>query len=220
MVEKINCQFVSWQNVADWSKNLSDRIKNTKFQPDTIIALARSGFVPGRLLSDHLGVTDLISLKVEHWLDTTAEHKDKATIPYKIPFNIRGKRVLVVDDIVDTGKSMEAVVKYLKEFKPLELKTAVMQYFDTSVHEPDYYSEKISGKNWAWFVYPWNTTEDLINLTSKLLKEEEQNRDSIKSLLWGTFNLEVSKERISEIMDEMKRRGKIEKKANRWRLKS
>lgn len=218
MVEKINCQFVSWENVAEWSERLSKKVVESSYKPDTIIALARSGFIPGRLISDFLGISDLVCLKVEHWLDTTAEHKENATIPYKIPFKLEGKRVLVVDDIVDTGKSMEESVKYIKTFKPRDVRTAVMQYFDTSIHKPNYYSELISGKNWAWFVYPWNVIEDLGNLIAKILKDGACDESKVRKVLWESFNLEVSKEKVVEVLDEMVERKRYKREGKNYSL--
>ena len=205
---EMKCRMVSWEEVYRLCKDLARKVEESGYKPETIIGLARSGFVPSRLLSDFLGITDLVCLKVEHWLDTTGEHKDEATIPYKIPFKIEGKNILVVDDIVDTGKSMNISIDYIKMFKPKEVRSAVMQYITSSQHIPDYYVVKVS--DWTWFIYPWNRVEDLCNLTLRLLKSSGKglNLEEIREGFKEKFGLEVKIEDLGEIVETLKKRGK------------
>ncbi len=204
----MKCKMVSWEEVYSFCKSLARKVEESGYEPETIIGLARSGFVPSRLLSDFLGITDLVCLKVEHWLDTTGEHKDEATIPYQIPFKIEGRKVLVVDDIVDTGKSMNISIDYIKKFKPKEVKSAVMQYITSSQHIPDYYVVKVT--DWTWFIYPWNKVEDLCNLTLRLLKKSEQGLtlNQIKNGFKEKYGLEVDFETLDEIVETLRKRRK------------
>jgi len=213
---ELKCRLVSWDEVVGMCKTLASRIEADGYLPDTIVGLARSGFVPSRLLSDLLAVTDLVALKVEHWLDTTGEHREEATIPYRTPFKLEGKRVLVVDDIVDTGKSMKVSVEYLAQFKPSTLKTAVMQYITSSIHKPDYYAVKV--EDWTWFIYPWNLYEDLGNLSLRLLKAAGKPL-SLGQLAEGfreKFNVEVEEDLLEEALTRLERRGKASKTAEGW----
>ncbi len=216
MAEKISCELVSWDDVYSKCRALSDKIKNSNWRPDTIVAIARSGFVPGRILSDFLGVADLVSLKVEHWLDTTAQHKDEATIPYKVPFEIDSKKVLVIDDIVDTGKSMDETVKYLERYNPKEIKTAVMQYLAASKHEPHFYATKEEG--WTWFVYPWNYIEDSCNLVTKLFESNDNlSPEDIIPLMKENYNLDFTDKDVNECLCELALRKKVKQVKNKWR---
>ena len=83
MVEPINCQFVSFDEIFNMTKELAFKVADSGYEPELLLAIARSGFVPGRLMSDFLGNSDLYALKVEHWLDTTAEHMEDAIIPVR-----------------------------------------------------------------------------------------------------------------------------------------
>lgn len=223
MSEKMKCRIVSWGEVYSMCKELAGAVERSGFEPKTIIALARSGFVPGRLLSDLLGIPDLVSLKVEHWLDTTGQHREEATIPYQIPFNVEKRRVLVVDDIVDTGKSMKVSVDYIERFKPEMLKTAVMQYITASIFKPDYYVTTVS--DWVWFIYPWNFTEDLCNLTARILKANPSKTHSSQEVFEGfkeSFGLEVPLEELETILRTLEKRQRAEgvmvKGARGWRI--
>ncbi|OGD46499.1 hypothetical protein A3K70_03360 [Candidatus Bathyarchaeota archaeon RBG_16_48_13] len=225
MAQKMHCEFVSWDEIYSMCKELAKTVECSGYEPNTLVALARSGFIPGRLLSDFMGITDLVSLKVEHWLDTTGQHKDEATIPYMIPLNLDGKRVLVVDDIVDTGKSMVVSVDYIKRYKPAAIKTAVMHYINSSMHKPDYYVRFIA--DWTWFVWPWNRVEDLCNLFQRLLKTDLKRAWSARDIREGimkSFDLTVSKEQVNEVLNTLSRRNKVEKKIENdrelWMIRS
>ena len=219
-MEKMSCRVVSWEEVQSLAINLARKIHRSGYRPDTLIALARSGFVPGRILSDLLGVTDLVSLKVEHWLDTTGKHREEATIPYKIPFNIKGKRILVVDDIVDTGKSMKLSVEYLAKFQPKELRTCVMQYITSSILKPDYYVKVVS--DWTWFIYPWNFIEDIGNLTEKIMKAESRpvTLSEVKNLFKNAYGVDLDTQRLRDALAFHMIRGRFAKANTKYYLKS
>ena len=88
MVEPIKCQFVGYDEIYDYSKKLAFKVTDSGYEPDLLLAIARSGFVPGRLMSDFMGNANLYALKVEHWLDTTAEHQEDAVIPVRSPLPV------------------------------------------------------------------------------------------------------------------------------------
>lgn len=213
---EIKCKIVTWNEIYDSTKKLARMVEDSNYNPEFLIGLARSGFVPSRLLSDFLGITALYCLKVEHWLDTTAQHKDEATIPIRVPFNVKGKRVLVVDDIVDTGKSMDISVEYVKSLKPLNVKTAVIHYITSSQHIPSFYVQKI--ESWWWFIYPWNLTEDLANLTMKLFKSAQNlTLEQIRLGLKEKFGLDISLDQLNEITDVLQRRKKLIKEKSQFK---
>lgn len=161
---------VTWEEIVKLSEMLSEKIK-AEFTPDIIIAVARGGLVPARLLADSLGVIDVLSLKVEHWI-VTASHTPEARIKYPYKVDLSDKKVLIVDDITDTGDSLILTSKYVGEnFSPRVMKTATLQHIETSSKfKPDFFAQLVT--DWAWFMYPWNYWEDEINLVKKLIDEK------------------------------------------------
>ncbi len=167
---KIPVKVVSFEEIVNWSRELSEKIRESKWQPDVIVAIARGGLVPARLLCDWLGVDDLVSIQVVHW-PSAAQVADKAYVKYHINVNFDKKRVLVVDDIVDTGDSIDVARKLVEECcKPMEVKTAALQVI-TNVAKffPDFYAIEV--REWVWFAYPWNAVEDAVGFVRKIVKE-------------------------------------------------
>ncbi|MFQ5762563.1 MAG: phosphoribosyltransferase [Candidatus Bathyarchaeia archaeon] len=214
--QKMKCRLVSWNDVHRLCSDLAEVIEKSAFNPSCIVALARSGFVPGRLLSDRLGITDLISLKVEHWLDMTGQHAEEAVIRYRTPFDISGKRILVVDDIVDTGKSMKLSVEYLQQFNPAALKTAVMQYITSSIFKPDFHVMTV--KDWVWFIYPWNYIEDMCNLTLRLLKSAPRGLElqRLRLAFKKNYTLEVQSSKLRDVLKILEKQGKVRQRHSIW----
>jgi hypoxanthine phosphoribosyltransferase len=134
---------VTWEDVVRWCKKLAKKIRGSGFKPDVVVAIARGGFAPARLLCDYLDVVDLLSIKVEHWIET-GKHKEEATIKYPFNYDFSGKRVLIVDDIADTGKSIIVAKRHIQEVcRPSELRVATMQLIpSTSLIVPDYYVDE------------------------------------------------------------------------------
>ncbi|MFX1319374.1 MAG: phosphoribosyltransferase [Promethearchaeota archaeon] len=211
MVEPIKCQFVDFQEIYDMSKQLAFKVTESGYEPDLLLAIARSGFVPGRLMSDFMGNSNLYALKVEHWLDTTAEHQEDATIPVRSPLPVKGKSVLIIDDIVDTGRSAIQTLKYINGIGAKEAKTAVMLYLTVSEYEPDYYTVKES--EWIWFIWFWNRFEDLRNLTIKLFDNDKDRTLSLRDILAGlkkNFTLDVDQKELEQVLYTAGRVGKLQ----------
>ncbi len=134
---------------------------------------SRGGYAPARLVCDYLGITDLISLQVVHW-PSTAQAAEKAYIKYPLTVDLSGRRVLVIDDIVDTGDSIQLAKEHIeRNNKNVEVRTAALQWISTvAKFKPDYWAIEV--KDWVWFVYPWNITEDITNFIRRVLIEESK----------------------------------------------
>jgi hypothetical protein len=217
--DKFKCVVTNWNYIYDLCRDLAGQIKASGYKPETIIALARGGWYPGRVLCDFLGLNDLTSLKIEHYVGTAATGEGPE-IRYPLSDNaVNGKKVLIVDDICDTGKSLIHAREYVEQQKPAEIKTAVLQYLYTSEVKPDFCAEEL--EEWAWIVYPWNFIEDMIDLISRLMVKERRESWSVKDVKSGLLryhsldpiSLEIAQpDRLVEVLEEMEYRGIVSSK--------
>ncbi|MGC8542601.1 MAG: phosphoribosyltransferase family protein [Vulcanisaeta sp.] len=170
---KVPIRLVSWDEISEWARILSMKIKDSGWLPDIVVAVARGGYAPARLICDYLGITDLISVQVVHW-PSTAQVAERAYIKYPLSVELSGKKVLVVDDIVDTGDSIQLAKEHIeRNNKNVEVRTAALQWISTvAKFKPDYWAIEV--KDWTWFVYPWNITEDMTNFIRRVLNEESK----------------------------------------------
>lgn len=217
---KIPIKLVRWEEVVGWSRELGRRIVSSGYQPDVIVAIARGGVVPARLLCDYLGVLDLLTIKVEHWVETAGRLYEDAVVKYPFEVELEGKKVLLVDDICDTGRSIIVSKEYiLSHNKPAELRIATMQYIKPVARiVPDYYVDEVV--EWVWYLYPWNQMEDTINLTRKILQErplEPRSLEELKEEFIRSYNI-VPPVDITEAVQEGVRRGVFVYKDGKVRL--
>jgi len=191
---------MSWDRFYNLARITSEKIIESGYRVDLIVGLARGGWVFSRVLCDFLGVRDLLSLKVEHW-GITATPDGDAKIKYPFNLDLTGRRVLVVDDISDTGKSLTVATNYIKGMNPTDVKTATLILLSGSSFKPDFYSEDAS---WRWVVFPWNYVEDMCNLVPKV--SMGASLEEIKVRMKERFGLDLSEDEVDKIIDEIKRR--------------
>ncbi len=166
----------SWDDIYEMCIQIADQIRKSGFKPDLIVAVARGGWIPGRIMSDLLSNSNVASLKTEFYKDV-AETGKKPIISQKVSASVKGKRVLVVDDVADTGESLKVVREYLSRLKPKEVRIATLHYKPKSVLKPDYYSDQTD----AWIVYPHERREFVNSAVKKFRKDgvslEEAKRE-------------------------------------------
>ncbi|MBO8181470.1 MAG: phosphoribosyltransferase [Archaeoglobus sp.] len=190
---EVECQQLSWDQIYDLCLKLSSAIKKSGFKPDALVAIGRGGWIPGRLISDFLGIRELYSIKAEYW--DVAETRDQAVITQPINVDVNGKKLLVIDDVADTGKTLNVVVSHLRKVGAAEVRTAVLQYKKTSEFSPDYAAQIL--KRWVWVVYPWGLIETTVGFIQKLGKRDSGlvgSNELIAEELKKRFNLSVSPE--------------------------
>lgn len=145
-------KIITWKQYDVYVKKLAGMI-DKKF--DTIICINRGGLVIGRLLSDILDIPlGVISAKCyEKGKDNIKNCSFQPLISLIGPV---GKRVLLVDDLVDTAKTMTKLSNYLKKTYPdIILKTAVIFKDIQSKFIPDYF---VADKK-EWIIFPYEKTE-------------------------------------------------------------
>jgi uncharacterized protein len=214
VVEGFRCELVSWSAVEAWVASLVDKMKRDGFAPEIVIAMARGGMVPARLICDHLVIKDLYSVKTEHW-GLTATPDGKARLAQALSVDVSGKRVLVVDDITDTGQSLLLARDHVARLKPGKLKTATMLHIAHSLITPDYFAKKVEKDKWTWFIFPWNVREDLRNLVPKALAEPA-DLAQLKAVLEAKFEIEPADALLKETLAACVAGGSLRAKHGRW----
>jgi hypoxanthine phosphoribosyltransferase len=160
-------EYISWSRFYRLCGTLYRRIEAAGFRPETILAIERGGYPIARVLADYFDVMDLIGLKVEHYRGP--DKLPQAVIPYPLGADLGGKRVLVVDDVSDSGDTFNAVLPHILERgEPTVLRTAVLHHKQTSSYRPDFHAQRVI--RWRWITYPWALVEDLTVLASRFAK--------------------------------------------------
>lgn len=119
---------------------------------DLVIGIARGGMPVAMVVADRLGIkVDFLNVKSYTDVGERVKPKILSTITEKIA----DKRILVVDDLVDGGATMESITEYLSAQHPSTMKTAVLFTKPWSTFAPDFYLKEVDN----WVVFPYERGE-------------------------------------------------------------
>jgi uncharacterized protein len=213
-VESFPCKIVTFDEMAKWTLDVARQIQDCRFKPTVIVGLTRGGWIPARLLCDHLHVKKLYAVKTEHW-GVTANQDGRALLTQELNVKIEDESVLVVDDITDSGESLQLAIAHVKDLKPKEIMTATLLHITHSGIEPNFYSVRVPKEEWTWFIFPWNLHEDLRTLIPKAFaggKTEEEIRKAFKE----NFKIDLSEELVRGTMKALEADGKFHRSGRTW----
>jgi hypoxanthine phosphoribosyltransferase len=150
----------SWQDVENSCLSIYAAMKAKGYLPDVIVGLLWGGVVPTRIFVDLFGVKRLdahvVYASLYNGIDSTNDKVE--IIPYYCKKDIEGKKVLIVDDIFESGRTMHAALRELLKEK-CWITTATLVYkSETNSISPDYY-DKVINSNDIWAVFPWENRE-------------------------------------------------------------
>ena len=208
MDKSIQCYTINWEEAYRLARTVSHKIIESGFEPDIVIAVSRGGLVPARMVCDLLLHNNLTTIRTEHW-DTASKH-EIARIKFSLPkeADVSGKKVLIMDDVADTGGSFSVIIDYLNEKDHVEIRTAVLHYKTCSTVIPDYWGEEV--KDWNWIIYPWAFYEDLAGFVEELLSRPMTAEELRKGLI-RNFNITMSRKGLLKMLGDLSQLGKIKK---------
>ncbi len=145
-------EVLSWERFGVACRELAQQVADSGFEAEVLIAVARGGLVPGGGLSYALGVKLTDAINVEFYTDVHETLPDPVLLaPMLDTDSIQGRRLLVVDDVVDSGRTLALVLELLREHGA-EARSAVLYAKSASVVEPDYVWRRTD----EWIVFPWS----------------------------------------------------------------
>ena len=127
--------FYSYDEFAVDAKKMAKQIKN-EFDPEVILAVARGGLTLGHSLAVALENRNLFTLNSIHYEDT---NKLDTIQIFNVPDLSRYTKILLVDDIIDSGESMVEIKReLLKRYPNLDIKIATVFYKEKALLLPEF----------------------------------------------------------------------------------
>lgn len=162
---------LTWELFGAAERELSAQIVASGWIPDLIIAIARGGLILAGAIGYAIGIKAMGAINVEFYTDVGRTLDEPTVLPPLMDASeLPGKKVLVVDDVADSGKTLRMVMELLRHeglqlggaSVPVEARSACIYLKPRSVHRPDYvWRETDKWINFPWSVAPVITQENL-----------------------------------------------------------
>src|SRR3954465_7454016 len=151
-------EVLTWPLFGDATRSLAQEIADSGFQPDMVLAVARGGLTVAGALAYALAVKNCFAMNVEFYTGV----EERLEVPVVLPptldlVDIRGLKVLVADDVADTGKTLELVRDVIAEHVA-EARCAVLYQKPWSVIDADYVWRHTD----RWINFPWSSDPPVV----------------------------------------------------------
>ncbi len=197
MSDNLRCELISQQVVYDLVYKLAAQIANSNYQPDLVVAISRGGFTPARVLCDVLGLFNLTSIRIVHYRKA-AVHEQQAYVKYPLCMDIADQRILLVDDVNDTGDTLRAGRAHLEGLGPTEVRIAVLHEKIRSPVKAEYVAEILD--EWRWLIYPWAVVEDVGGFLREMTPPPDTT-DQAAEWLKKTYGLELQYDQLERLLN-------------------
>ena len=186
----------SWEGIYESLLELARNIRKAGFKPDIVVGVARGGWPVARVMSDLLENPEVANVKAEFYLGV-AETKKEPIITQPVSASVQSKKVLVVDDVADTGKSLALVKKHLKEQGADVIRIATIYYKPWSILKPDWFERQTE----RWIVFPWERKETIKRILDKCKKEGVSIERAKEALVRHGLDRRLAERFIQEIAE-------------------
>lgn len=144
-----------WDDIERLTDELAVKIEASGFRPDYIIGITTGGLIPLYFLARKLrNNLKILTISANSY---TKNSQGDLKILYLPEIDLSDAKILLVDDIVGTGGTLEEISNVLtNKYKVRELKTVTMVALKDSKFYPDWYGVE---KQEDWIVFPWDKAE-------------------------------------------------------------
>lgn len=166
---------VSWKQLHSTTHSLTEKILKKGVKLDLIVGIARGGLTIAHIASDFLRLP-VASFTISSYKDL--KQQKMSDISYHVGGDLKGKHILLIDDVSDTGKTFVRGIKYLADLGAASITTASLYIKPWTNHLPDFYVKSVN----EWIVFPYDMRETVEALQTNLLKDGKSTEHISKQL--------------------------------------
>lgn len=161
MDEKI---YFSYSMIHNTIKNLSQQIKESGFEPEVMVAIGTGGFIPARIMKTFLGIP-ILTVGIRYYDSENRLQGEPEKIQWidEVEEKLKGKKVLLVDEVDDTRSTLEYCLRELLKQSPEEIAVAVLHKKEKEKKGviPSAIKRYFCGEVLpdAWCCYPWDAPD-------------------------------------------------------------
>ncbi|MCW2842012.1 MAG: phosphoribosyltransferase [Aeromicrobium sp.] len=154
-------EILTWELFGSASRELAQTIADSGFRPDVVLGIARGGLVPAGSLAYALDCKNLFTMNVEFYTGVGTTLDAPVMLPPLLDATeLDDLSVLVVDDVADSGRTLELVFDFCRGHVA-EVRTAVLYEKPRSVIKADYTWRHTD----RWINFPWSAEPPVVTRT-------------------------------------------------------
>ena len=143
---------LTWQGFGDATRDLSRTIVADGFMPEVVVAIARGGLLPAGAIAYGLGIKNCGAINVEFYTGIGTVLPDPELLPPEMDMAyLDGRRVLLVDDVADSGRTLDLAVRLLTDRGAI-VRSVVIYTKPTTIIRPDWSWKDTD----LWIDFPWS----------------------------------------------------------------
>ncbi|VVB73647.1 Xanthine phosphoribosyltransferase [uncultured archaeon] len=147
---------LTWDDIDAMCVDVYGKMRRRHVRPDIIVGVSRGGLIPARILSGLLNNKNLSTMRVTFY-SRPGVTKKRPRIAEDLSTDINGKTILIADDVIETGKTLQLTKNYLMSRGAKKAYIAVLLKKNRkTLVKPDFYSRTTD----KWIVYPWERYVD------------------------------------------------------------
>jgi hypoxanthine phosphoribosyltransferase len=166
---------VSWKQLHSITHQLTEKIQKGGTQLDLIVGIARGGLTIAHISSDFLKLP-VASFTISSYKDL--QQQELSDISFHVGGDIKGKHILLMDDVSDTGKTFIRGIKYLSDAGAASVITASPFIKPWTKYLPEFYIKDVD----KWIVFPYDMRETVEAIQANFAKEGKTHEHIKKQL--------------------------------------
>ena len=109
-------EILTWERFGEATRDLARSVADAGFRADLVLSVARGGLTVGGALAYALSVKNCATINVEFYTGVDERLPVPVVLPPVLnPVDVTGLKVLVADDVADSGRTLELVRKVVDE---------------------------------------------------------------------------------------------------------
>ena len=157
-------EVLTWELYGTGIRELAQVVADSGFVPDIVLGISRGGLIPAGSLAYALDCKNLFTISVEFYTGVDSRlHVPVMLPPFLNAHDLDEAAVLIVDDVADTGRTLELVPDFCRGHVR-EARTAVIYEKPQSVITCDFVGRHTD----RWINFPWSTQAPIVPHASVL----------------------------------------------------
>jgi hypoxanthine phosphoribosyltransferase len=196
--------YVDWEKYQEKIGCLVEQLEK-RYKPDVLVGVFQGGWIVAQSVADSFPdarIMGAVRVAGRNRPRLRLVSTDGRSLPPSR--GIRNGRVLLVDEVIDSGRTIQFCRDMLKTWQPIELRVGCMYLYARSQFQPDFASEVFTtARN---YVLPWRMKRDLCGIVYNLLHTRPMRADEIVTGVERTFRAALGAREVMRALQELEMR--------------